>query len=195
MATNAERSRQTRGRLVAEARLLFARDGFAGTSTEAILARAEVKRGALYHHFADKAALFQAVCVEISEEAGRAIEAAVAKHRSPLPALERGSEAWVAFVTDPAVSRIVLVDAPTVLGWQRWQALDLHLGYQSLRDGIQVALDQGAIRFDGGAEMLAVMANGALNALALHIVSADVPPATRAWRTAARGFWRAFAAS
>ena len=78
----------------------------------------------MYHHFADKSALFEAVCDLLTAQAVPCIEAASARAQGPLDALVRGSIAWVGFVTRDDVRKILLVDAPTVLGWVRWQAMD-----------------------------------------------------------------------
>jgi AcrR family transcriptional regulator len=193
MATNPERSAQTRARLVGVARSLFARDGYAAAPTEAILAGAGVQRGALYHHFADKAALFEAVCVQLVEEALPKVDAATARARSALDALVRGSIAWVEYVTRDDVRRILLVDGPTVLGWQRWQALDDRLSVNALRVALREAIVAGEISFDGDPELLTTMVNGALNALALWVGNAAPPPTPRQWQRAVRGFWQALA--
>ncbi len=169
MTKNTERAAATRTRLIAVARDLFARDGFAGTATEAILDGAGVKRGALYHHFADKAALFEAVCVALSEEATAAIEAAALAAPDSFGALVEGSRAWLAFVTRPGVRQILVVDAPTVLGWERWNELDQRLGAHSLKLGVAAAIADGTLIFDGDPAALATMLNGALNALALRV--------------------------
>ena len=193
MATNQQRSISTRARLTGVARQLFAQHGYAGTSTEAILEGADLGRGALYHHFADKAALFEAVCVVLAEEALPVVHAAAGKGRGPLDRLVRGSIAWVEFTTRDDVRRILLVDAPTVLGWERWQALDDRLSVDALRVGIRKALDSGEIVFDGGADLLTTMANGALNALALRISGPAPSVSPRDWRRAVRAYWRALA--
>lgn len=190
MATNEERSANTRARLIVAAGALFARDGYAGTSTEAILAGAGVRRGAMYHHFADKAALFEAVCEHLAGLAVPAIEAATAAARGPLDALVRGSIAWIAFVTHADARRILLVDAPTVLGWARWQAHDERLAFAALQAGIDAAIAAGELDFDGSAALLATLANGALNALALRIGHASPPLPAREWQRAVRAFWQ-----
>jgi AcrR family transcriptional regulator len=191
MATNEQRSAQTRARLIGEARPRFARDGFAATSTDAILEGAGVRRGALYHHFADKAALFEAVCQQLAEEALPVVEAAAKMSRGPRDALVRGSIAWVEFATRDDVRRILLVDAPTVLGWERWQALDDRLSAASLKAGIAEALAAGEIVFEGDADWLATLSNGALNALALRAGHAGV--SSREWQRAVKAFWAALA--
>lgn len=193
MTSNAERSAATRGRLVQVARARFARAGFAATSTDSILEGAGVRRGALYHHFADKAALFEAVCIAISEEALPAVEAAAAAARTPLDALVRGSIAWIDFVTRADVRHILLVDGPTVLGWERWDALDRRLSFQALSEGIDAALQTNAIVFDGRRELLATLLSGALNALALRVAAPGAVISPQQWRRAVRALFAALA--
>ena len=193
MATNPERTAHTRAQLLGVARTLFARDGYAATPTEAILEGAGVQRGALYHHFADKAALFEAVCMQLVEEALPPVEGATAKARSVLDSLIRGSIAWIEFVTRDDVRRILLVDGPTVLGWQRWQALDDRLSVNALRAALREAITAREISFDGDAELLTTMVNGALNALALQVGNAVPPVPARRWQRAVRAFWRSLA--
>lgn len=193
MATNEERSALTRARLIGAAGTLFAREGYAATPTEAILEGAGVRRGAMYHHFADKAALFEAVCETLAEKAVPAIEKATAAASGPLDGLVRGSIAWIAFVTHEDARRILLLDAPNVLGWKRWQALDDRLSAQALRTAIDEALAAGELHFDGSADLLATLANGSLNALALRVGHATPPLPVREWQRAVRAFWKALA--
>lgn len=193
MATNPERSALTRARLLGVARALFAQHGFAATSTETILAGAGVKRGALYHHFSDKAALFEAVCMELVEEALPQVDAATARARGPLDALIRGSIAWIEFVTRDDVRRILLVDGPTVLGWPRWHELDDRLSVNALRSAVREAIAADEIVFDGEPALLVTMVNGALNALALQVGNTVPAPPSRQWHRAVRGFWAALA--
>lgn len=195
MTSNAERSASTRARLIGAARDLFARDGYAATGTEAILEGAGVRRGALYHHYADKSTLFEAVCQSLCEDAVPAIDAATAKSRDPLDALVRGSIAWITFVTHPDARRILLIDAPTVLGWERWEALDRQLSFQALRTAIDEALAAKAIAFGASPEMLATLINGALNALALRVGAEGSAVAARDWHKAVKALWGAFAAA
>ena len=92
-----KKAEKTRAKLVAAARQLFAKKGFAATSTEEILEKAGVTRGALYHHFTDKAALFEAVCVAIHEEAVSEISTAAdagAERVSRQVATKRAAHAW-----------------------------------------------------------------------------------------------------
>jgi len=190
---NVERAAQTRDRLVAAARALFADQGFAATSTEAVIARAGMTRGALYHHFADKAELFEAVCRELSLEAMVAIKTAVDGIEDPLTGLEAGSLAWVDYMLAPEARRILLVEAPTVLGWQRWRTLDEQHAFQLLRAGLGEAMAAGAVRFEAGAEALAVLLNGAMNALVLRLGPDAKAAEVAVGRTAIRQMLQSFA--
>ena len=168
MATNAQRRAQTRGCLINAARHLFAEQGYADTSTETILSGAGVTRGAMYHHFRNKAELFEAVCDLLSQEAMAAIEKAVDGQRGSLATLKAGSLAWVDFMARDNVRRILVVEAPSVLGQQRWRALDERYSFPLLREGIREAMAEGTLHFAGSAEGLAMLLNGAMNALVLN---------------------------
>ena len=185
MATNSERSAATQASLMAVANDLFGQQGYAATSTEAILVKAGLRRGALYHHFADKAALFEAVCTTHAEAAMQAVITATADIAEPFDALVTGSIAWIDYMLKPNVRQILIVDAPTVLGWQRWQQLDERYATRMLREGVQAAMDAKSIDFKGNADFLTVVINGALNAVALRAGShndlEDWPAQIRQW--------------
>ncbi|MEY9142097.1 TetR/AcrR family transcriptional regulator [Bradyrhizobium elkanii] len=168
MSKNELRTIQSKGRLVAAARALFARDGYAQTATEAIIAAAGMTRGALYHHYRDKADLFEAVCRDLAVEAAAAVRAATEAVADPIAALEKGSVAWIDYMARPESRRILVVDAPGVLGRERWEALDRELSFDLLRAGVAEAIDSAAIRFDAGPDALAVLLNGAMNEIALR---------------------------
>lgn len=168
MVTNIQRSAQTRCALLKAAHELFAKQGYAATSTDTILSRAGITRGAMYHHFRSKTELFDGVCEGLSEEARLAIETAVADQHGTLAMLKAGSLAWVDFMARDDVQRILIVEAPTVLGLERWRALDERYGYALLHEGIREAMAEGTLQFSGSAEGLAILLNGAMNALVLN---------------------------
>ena len=120
--TQAARSAATRDALIAAARRLFAERGYGEVGTEQIVRAAGVTRGALYHHFADKVALFAAVFETLETEVAQRIGAAAGAENDPDPiALMRaGVAAWLDACAEPEVHRIMLIDAPSVLGWERW---------------------------------------------------------------------------
>ena len=191
MATNIERSTNTQQRLISEARILFAAQGYAATSTDAILQAAGLKRGALYHHFADKSALFEAVCKQICEEAALAIEAAIPANLAlnPKQELLQGSIAWLQFMLKADIRQIMLIDAPTALGWRRWQALEKEWSTASLQNGIEAAMRAGQLQPACSAEIFSTLINGALNALALRASDPLSPLDNAQWRTAVEALW------
>jgi AcrR family transcriptional regulator len=145
--TQSERREETKGQLLAAARALFAEKGFAETSTPEIVARAGVTRGALYHHFADKTALFAAVVEAEHADVADGIEAAGdATPADPVAALLAGSEAFFAAMSDAGRRRILLVDAPAVLGRAALDEIDARHGLETLVCGLRDAMDAGAIK-------------------------------------------------
>jgi AcrR family transcriptional regulator len=159
--TNAARTAETKASLITAARRLFAAHGYAATSTEAILASAGVTRGALYHHYKEKTELFADVCLQMHDEASVAIVAAADSVKDPLGALERGCEAWMDYMARADARRILVMDAPSVLGWARWNEMDAQ-GFAHLTDGVRDAMSSGKLQ-TMPAEELAVLLNGAMN--------------------------------
>jgi AcrR family transcriptional regulator len=145
MVTKAEQSNATRQALVAAARPLFAEHGFADTSTEAVVQAAGVTRGALYHQFRDKTALFEAVYEDLEQSLMHDVVRAVKDIRDPMLMLRRGSQAFLDACLDPAILRVVLIEAPTVLGWQRWREIDMEYGLGMVIGALQWAQSEGVI--------------------------------------------------
>lgn len=170
----ARRSADTKSRLIAAARALFAAHGYAGTATEQILSRAETTRGGLYHHYRDKADLFAAVCTVLHEEAVAAVEGAGGS--TPFEMLAGGCDAWMDHMVKAEVRRILLVEGPGVLGWARWNDMDRAHGFALLRQGVVAA--QAAKQLQPiEPEALALLLNGAMNqaVLAAEDAKALVP--------------------
>lgn len=158
--------------MISAARGLFGTRGYEATSIEAVLEASGVTRGALYHHFSSKAELFDAVAeevfVEIAERTSRAALAGAGAREQ----LRTGSQEWLAMALDPALQRIALLDPPTVLGWERWRALDEHYTLGGLRAGFRALEHQGRIPAGEG-ELLANMLLAALNEAALFIAYSE----------------------
>ncbi|MDX8526667.1 helix-turn-helix domain-containing protein [Mesorhizobium sp. MSK_1335] len=138
--SNRDRTEATRADLIRAARTLFREKSYADTGTPEIVAAAGVTRGALYHHFADKQALFAAV---VEQEA--AMVAAEVDHASPvsLPAREAliaGSDAYLAAMRAPGRTRMLLIDGPAVLGRAAMDEIDNSHGNRSLREGLVAAM-------------------------------------------------------
>ncbi len=144
--TQQERREATRAKLIGAALEVFTRDGFADASTTAILKVAGVSRGAMYHHFADKADLFAAVYSHVEEQTTADIAVAAAEATDPLHALHLGVDAYLDAAEDPAAARIVLLDAPTALGWERWKALEEQHGLGLTIFVLQGAIDAGVMQ-------------------------------------------------
>lgn len=179
--TQAERSAATRSALVRAARELFARDGYAATGREMIVERAGVTRGALYHHFADKEALFRAVFEELEAEVmARSAEAAMTvPPDDPLGQLRAGCLAYLDIALDPAVQRICLLDAPSVLSPAvRQEVLDAY-AVGLVREVLQAAMDSGALARQP-LEPLTHVLLAALHEAALYVARADDHAAARA---------------
>ena len=179
--TQAERSAATRGALVRAARELFARDGYAATGREAIVERAGVTRGALYHHFADKEALFRAVFEQIEAEVlAKAAGAAVsASPDDPLGQLRAGSLAYLDAAADPAVQRICLLDAPAVLSPTDRQNVVDEYAAGLVREVLRAAVDAGAVTAQP-IEPLTHVLLAALHEAALYVARAEDQATARA---------------
>lgn len=133
-----DRTRATRAALIAAARRLFAERGYAAVTAEEIVAAAGLTRGALRHHFGDKRELFQAVFEELEAEITGRSAAALGDADDTWTAIEGGIAAFLDICQEPEVVRIGLTDAPAVLGWQTWRAIEARHGLGL----IQAALDQ-----------------------------------------------------
>jgi len=175
----AQRSEATRASLIAAARRLFVEKGYFATGTEEIVAEAGVgTRGALYHHFADKQALFQAVL--------EAVEADLlsASAETPVPAgafarLEAGLAGFLdAAATSREVQQILLIDGPAVLGWQEWRALEERYGLGAIRALLEQALSEGAIA-EQPLEVLALILLAAVDEAALYVANSPDPVAAK----------------
>ena len=146
--TQAERRAETQRALLGAARRLFAEKGYAGTGTPEIVAAAGVTRGALYHHYADKTALFAAVVEEEHALLALAINAAAEGEDEPGPvrALIAGGDAFLDAMQDEGRRRILLVDAPAVLGRAALDGIDARHGLRTLIEGVEAAIAAKAIR-------------------------------------------------
>ena len=176
--TQAERTAATRQALLAAGRELFAANGFAGTPREDIVERAGVTRGALHHHFGRKEDFFRAVFEQLEEEIGARVIAAAAQGSDPMEQLRLGCQAFLDAALDPAVQRIVLLDAPAVLGWEGWREIEAQHGLGMVTEGIRHVMDAGQIDKQP-VEPLGHIVLAALNEAALLVASADDPVSTR----------------
>jgi AcrR family transcriptional regulator len=119
-----EYSVATRHALLESAREIFAAQGFHATSAEAISRAARVTRGAFYHHFEDKKAVFDAVVVALQAEVARSIEARALGEHDLWKRLRVGVDAYLSACAEPAYRRLVIQEAPAVLGNKRYREID-----------------------------------------------------------------------
>ena len=173
------RSEATRRQLVTAARALFGARGYAGVGTEEIVRAAGVTRGALYHQFRDKADLFAAVAERVEAEiADRIAAGAAGAAADPLAGLQVGARLFLDACAEPEVERIILLDAPAVLGWEAWRDLAGRYGLGLVQFALQSAMDTGAI-VPQPVVPLAHVLIGALDECALYIARAEDPAAAR----------------
>ena len=179
-AAVAERAESTRNALVVAARRLFVERGYHGTSTEEIVALAGVgTRGALYHHFADKRALFVAVFEAVEEDLVAA--AGAESGRRPVATRDAPRAGLIGFLDaslTPEVQRILLIDGPAVLGWQEWRAIEARYGLGGIQAMLDLAMADGSLPPQPSAALAHILLAAADEA-ALYIVNADDPLAAR----------------
>jgi len=178
--SQADRSSATRAALIDAARPLFAEHGFGGVGTEAIVQAAGVTRGALYHQFGDKTELFAAVFEAVERDTNawigqRVGEAGVS---DPIDVMVAGSNAWLDASVQPEVQQIVLLDAPAVLGWERWREVGMRHGMGLVEAILSHAMDTGRVSRQPLGPLAHVMV-GALDEAALYIARAEDQSAAR----------------
>jgi AcrR family transcriptional regulator len=174
----AAQSASTRAQLMAVGRALFAERGYAGTATEEIVLQAGVTRGALYYHFRNKADLFRAVYAQMEEDIHDHLSAVSMAEGEPFAGLVAGCAAFLDACLDEAVQRIVLLDAPAVLGWDAWREGGVQHRFGLLALGLEWAMKAGQIA-DQPVAPLAHVLLGALNEGALFIATAQDRRAAR----------------
>src|SRR5919201_3360814 len=145
--SRAERSEATRAALIAAARELFGTRGYAAVGTEEIVRAAGVTRGALYHHFAGKRELLEATYRQVEEGLTQRVAEVVAGGgaASPTEAMRARVATFLDACTEPEVQRIVLLDAPAVLGWDRWREIAASYGLGLIEASLSAAIEAGEI--------------------------------------------------
>jgi AcrR family transcriptional regulator len=175
--TQQERSETTVAALVAAARGLFANDGYAATSLDAVASTAGVTKGALYHHFAGKRELFRAVYEHEQQRLVAAIGEAYARKADPWDAFEAGCRAFIESSLDPGLQRITLLDAPGVLGWEAIREIESP-ALALTEVGIERAMDAGRLP-RRAPQPLAHLLFGAMCEGAMKIARSENPQAAQ----------------
>ncbi|WP_274628104.1 TetR/AcrR family transcriptional regulator [Arvimicrobium flavum] len=167
--SNKERTQATRAALLGAARQLFIEKGYADTGTPEIVAAANVTRGALYHHFADKQALFRAVVENEAALVADEIDRAAPDDLPAGEALIKGGDAYLQAMALPGRTRLLLIDGPAVLGRAGMDEIDDRHATRSLRAGIGFAVKSGALPRNLPVEATTLLLSAAFDRAALAI--------------------------
>lgn len=179
--TQAERSAATRAALTTAARTLWGERGYAAVGTPEIAEAAGVTRGAMYHQFPDKAALFLAVVEAVEADVMARLAEAVAASASTTPAaaLRSAAESWLVVADDPEVRQLLLLDAPTVLGWDGFRDVAQRYSLGMTEQLLSAAMQAGQLAHQP-VRALAHVLIGALDEAAMVIATAEDPEQARA---------------
>jgi AcrR family transcriptional regulator len=182
-------SASTKRALVDVAEELFTEHGYAGTSLDAVVAGAEVTKGALYHHFSGKAALFEAVFERVEAEASKTISKALKDQRDPWAKSQAGLRAFLDVVQESRYRRVVIQDGPAVLGYERFREQEERSTFASVLEIVRAILGAGSWELDE--EMMATFARiffGAMSSAGESVAGSDDPEAAAQRVEAAVGF-------
>ncbi|UED85872.1 TetR/AcrR family transcriptional regulator [Streptomyces profundus] len=168
----ARRRAETRTALLREARALFAARGYGAVGLSEVVRAAGVTKGALYHHFDGKAALFRAVLEQVQQEVAERVAQRAEERSGAWGQLTAGCAAFLDASADPEVQRVMLVDGPAVLGWNEWRALDEATSARHLSEALAEAIEAGEIPRQPVAP-LASLLSGAMNETALWLASSE----------------------
>src|SRR4051794_1097083 len=185
----AQYSATTRQALVDVAEKLFTEHGYAATSLDAIVAGADVTKGALYHHFSGKQALFEAVFEQVESEASRTINTALKGSKDPWEKARAGLRAFLGVVQEPRYRRIVIQEGPAVLGHERYREQEERSTFATVLDIVRSVLGAGAWELDE--PMLQTFARiffGAMSSAGESVATAEDPEEAADRVEAAIGF-------
>lgn len=178
-ARRAEYTESTKQALVDNAVALFTERGYSGTSLDEIARRARVTKGALYHHFNGKVALFEAAFDAVEADTMARLAKIVQAGTVPWQAALAGLRAYLDVCLEPAYQQLVINEAPVVLGWQRWRTRQEQFTFGLLRSVVEAVSANGDI-VALPTEPLTRLLFGALNSSAVAIANSDDPEQTRA---------------
>jgi AcrR family transcriptional regulator len=174
-----DRIRATRAALIAAARRLFTERGYAAVPAEDIVAAAGLTRGALRHHFGDKRELLRAAFEQLETEITSRVAAAIPGAADSWTATTMGLAAFLDACQDREVIQIALTDAPAVLGWDAWRAIEADHGLGLISAGLEQAMAEGVITAQPVSILAHLILSAAIEA-ALLIARASDPASARA---------------
>jgi AcrR family transcriptional regulator len=178
--TQAERSAATQRALIAAARRLWGERGYAEVSTPEIAKAAGVTRGAMYHQYADKAALFRAVIEAMDQEILDRLEATVAaaQPKTPADTMHAMADAWLDIAGEPEVQQLMLLDAASVIGWREYREMSQNNSVERAERLLQAAIEAGELR-PQPLRPLALVVLGALEEAGMYLAGAEDPEQAR----------------
>ncbi|MCZ4498019.1 MAG: TetR family transcriptional regulator [Marmoricola sp.] len=189
VSRRAQYSASTKRALVDEATKLFTTQGYGATSLDAIVRSARVTKGALYHHFSGKQAIFEAAFEKIEADASAHIRKALKVSRDPWEKALIGLRAFLEIVQDPGYQRVVIQEGPAVLGYERFRAQEERSSFGLVQDMVRTVLE--ASTYDLSEEMLETFSRiffGAMSAAGETVSTAADPKAAVAQVEIAIGF-------
>lgn len=178
--TQAERSAATQRALIAAARRLWGERGYAEVGTPEIAEAAGVTRGAMYHQYADKAALFRAVVEAMDQELIERLQASVvaAEPKTPADTMRVMADAWLDIAGEPEIQQLLLLDAPSVIGWAEYREMSQQNSVAATEELLAAAVEAGQLR-PQPLRPLALVLLGALDEAAMYLAGAADPEQAR----------------
>lgn len=163
-----EQKKATIRKLTEVARVHFSAHGYADASTEEMVQEAGLTRGALYHHFGNKEGLFHAVLAMVQAEIAQQVESEAAQSEDLWEQLVLGCRAFVSAAVESPNRRILLIDGPSVLGWESWRQMDQEHSMRLLHEQLLLIDEQGGLK-PVSIPALTHLLSGAMNEAALWI--------------------------
>ena len=178
--TQAERSAATQRALISAARRLWGERGYAEVSTPEIAEAAGVTRGAMYHQYPDKAALFRAVIEALDQEIIQRLQVAVAAvgPKTPADAIHATADAWLDIASEPEIRQLILLDGPAVIGWAEYREMSQQGSLDAAEQLLLAAIEAGQLR-PQPVRPLAMVMLGAFDEAAMYLAEAEDPDEAR----------------
>ena len=171
-------SASTKNALIDVAKSLFSVQGYANTSLDAIVSGAQVTKGALYHHFSGKQALFEAVFEQVESVTARTVTQAMKTHKDPWEKALTGLSKFLDAVREPSYRRIVIQDGPAVLGYERYREQEGRTAFAVVHDIVELVITAAGSAVDE--EMVSTYARlffGAISSAGETVATAEDPEA------------------
>jgi AcrR family transcriptional regulator len=182
-------SASTKRALIDVATTLFTEYGYANTSLDEIVAGARVTKGALYHHFSGKQAVFEAVFEKVETDASARIRKALKGSKDPWEKALIGLRAFLEIVQDPSYQRIVIQEGPAILGYERFREQEERSTFGIVRDIVRSVLESSTYQLDDAmVETFSRIFFGAMSAAGESVSTAEDPRLASARVEAAIGF-------